>query len=62
MPLILFFIYGLADGRFKLDTKKHTIKKTLFVIIGVVILLSYGIKMWHLYGHYKASALAVIWL
>jgi len=62
IPLILFFLYGLADKRFKLDTANHTIKKTLFVLIGAVILLTYGIKMWHLYEHYKASALAVIWL
>lgn len=62
IPLILFFIYGLTDKRFKLDTANHTIKKTLFVIIGAVILCSYGIKMWHLYKHYSASAPAVIWL
>jgi len=57
VPLILFFMYGLADNRFKLDTARHTIKKTLFVLIGAVILFSYGIKMGRLYEHYKAPAL-----
>jgi hypothetical protein len=56
LPLLLFFAYGIADKIFRLDTSKNAIKKTLFVVIGFVILISYGIKIWGLYGHYKASA------
>jgi len=55
IPLLLFFAYGLADKFFKLDTSKNTIKKSLFVFTGAIILVSYGIKLWCLYGHYKAS-------
>jgi uncharacterized protein DUF2752 len=56
IPLLVFFTYGLADKYFKLDTSKDAIKKTLFVAIGLFILVSYTIKLWGLYGHYKASA------
>ena len=60
IPLLMFFAYGLADKFFKLDTSKNVIKKTFFVFVGTIILVSYGIKIWGLYGHYKASALAMI--
>jgi hypothetical protein len=56
IPLLLFFAYGIADKYFKLDTSKNVIKKTLFVVIGILILVSYGIKIWQLSMHYKASA------
>jgi hypothetical protein len=56
IPLLLFFAYGLADKFFKLDTAKNTFKKTFFVVTGVIILVSYGIKMWGLCSHYEASA------
>jgi len=56
IPLLLFFTYGLADKYFKLDTSKNVVKKTLFVAIGSLILISYGFKLWELYGHYKTSA------
>ena len=62
IPLLFFFAYGIADGYFKLDTPKSTIKKTLFMIMGSIVLVSYGIKMWGLYGHYKTSAWAIMWL
>ena len=55
IPLLLFFAYGLADKYFKLDTSKNIIKKTLFVFIGAIILVSYSIKLFGLYSHYKAS-------
>ena len=51
IPLILFFIYGIADVIFKLDNDKAVIKKTVFMINGSIVLISYLIKMWHLYGH-----------
>jgi hypothetical protein len=56
VPLLLFFCFGVADKLFKLDTPKNTITKTAFVLMGVMILTSYGFKMAHLYTHYKASA------
>ncbi len=56
IPLLLFFAYGLTDKYFKLDTSKNVIKKTLFIVIGSVILISYGIKLWSIYTYYKASA------
>jgi hypothetical protein len=60
IPLLAFFAYGLADKYFKLDTSKNAVKKTFFVFTGSIILISYGIKMWGLYGHYKALAWAVM--
>lgn len=56
IPLLMFFTYGLADKYFKLDNQKNNVKKMLFVVTGSIILISYGIKLWSLYGHYKASA------
>ncbi|AYL99505.1 DUF2752 domain-containing protein [Mucilaginibacter celer] len=56
IPLLLFFAYGIADGFFKLDTRKYAVKKTLFIIVGYIVLVSYGVKMYHLYAHYKLSA------
>jgi hypothetical protein len=55
IPLLLFFAYGLADKFFKLDTSKNIIKKSLFIFIGSIVLVSYSIKLLGLYGHYKAS-------
>jgi len=55
IPLLLFFAYGIADGLFKLDTKKGVIKKTLFILIGSMILITYAIKMYHIYAHYSVS-------
>jgi hypothetical protein len=55
VPLLLFFVYGIADKLFKLDTSKNAVKKTAFMVVGSLIIISYGIKMWGLYIHYKAS-------
>ena len=61
IPLLLFFAYGIADKFFRLDNSKNTVKKTFFIITGTIVLVSYGIKIWGLYGsHYTRSALAVI--
>jgi hypothetical protein len=60
IPLLLFFVYGFADHYFKLDTPKNTLKKTLFVAIGALILISYSVKLWGFYQIYNASALAAI--
>ena len=56
IPLLSFFIYGIADHIFKLDTPNNSIKKTLFIFNGSIILLSYGIKIFEQYAHYKISA------
>lgn len=56
IPLLLFFAYGLADKFFKLDTKKDTAKKTLFIITGSIVLVSYAVKLWGLYESYKVAA------
>jgi hypothetical protein len=56
IPLLLFFLFGIANKHFKLDNPKGTITKSSFVIIGTVILVSYSIKLMHLYMHYKVSA------
>jgi len=56
VPLLLFFAYGIADRFFKLDNQKNVVKKTLFMIVGGIILTSYCLKMWGLFSHYKASA------
>lgn len=56
IPLLLFFGYGLADKYLKLDTPKFIIKKSLFMLVGSIVLISYCIKMWELYKHYNISA------
>jgi hypothetical protein len=56
IPLLLFFAYGIVDAFFKWDTSRSAVKKTLFIIIGSIILANYGIKMWGFYIHYKTSA------
>lgn len=49
IPLLLIFMYGIADGFYKLDTREGIIKKTSFVIAASIILVSYTLKMAHLY-------------
>jgi hypothetical protein len=56
IPLLLYFAYGIADRLFKLDTNKEMIKKTLFIIMGSIIMVSYGFKLYHYYLIYKTSA------
>ena len=51
IPLLLLFIYGMADSFYKLDNSKGIIKKTSFVIAGSIVLVSYTLKMAHLYWH-----------
>ena len=60
IPLLLFFAYGVADRFFKLDSQKNIVKKTLFIFTGTIVLVSYGIKLFNLYGHYKVDIWAVI--
>ena len=51
IPLLLFFIYGIADGICKLDDKQGTVKKASFIIAGGIVLVSYCFKIWALYAH-----------
>ena len=56
IPLLLFFTYAIADGIFKLDNPNGLLKKILFMLLGSFILISYSLKMWGIYHHYKVSA------
>jgi len=56
IPLILLSAYLIIDKFFTLDNSKSIVKKTLFMLVGSIILVSYFIKMWSIYEHYKASA------
>ena len=55
IPLLLAFAYLFADKKFSLDTKDQLVKKTVYMIVGSIILISYSIKMWHLYSHYHSA-------
>jgi hypothetical protein len=49
IPVILTCLWWLADGWLKLDTKKATVKKSLFMITGSFILVSYMVKIFMAY-------------
>jgi hypothetical protein len=51
IPLLIFFAYGIADRFYNLDTKTELIKKTGYMIMGTMIMISYGIKLYDLYHH-----------
>jgi hypothetical protein len=55
IPLILFFAYGLADKVFKLDTKNSHVKKTGYIIVATIILISYSAKLYNIYIYHKLS-------
>ena len=56
IPLIIFFAYGIADRFFNLDTKNHLVKKTGYMIVGTMILVTYCFKLYGIYKGYKVSA------
>lgn len=56
IPLMLLAIYVAADCYFKLDNSRNLVKKTLFMVVGLLIIGSYCYKMWELYIHYKAAS------
>ena len=56
IPLIIFSLFGLADKFFNIDNSNHRFKKAGFMLVGVIILISYSIKMGALYMHYIKSA------
>jgi hypothetical protein len=53
IPLIIFFAYGIADRLFNLDTKNHLVKKTGYMIIGSLVLVSYCFKLYGIYRGHK---------
>jgi hypothetical protein len=55
IPLLLTFIYLMADKHFKLDNRHFTVKKTVYMITATIIMVSYVLKIWSLYQHYRAS-------
>ncbi|PJJ83838.1 DUF2752 domain-containing protein [Mucilaginibacter auburnensis] len=59
IPLILFFSYSITDRFYKLDNQQGHIKKTLFMLVGAMVLISYAVKLWHIYSYANSSALAV---
>ncbi|MES2425777.1 MAG: DUF2752 domain-containing protein [Bacteroidota bacterium] len=60
IPLLLFFMYGIADAFFKLDNDKGTLKKSLFIPVAAIVLISYSIKIWGVYHGYTASVAAAM--
>lgn len=59
IPLLLFFIYGIADKFFTLDNKRGTLKKILFINISLIVVINYSIKIWGIYQNYHSSIAAV---
>lgn len=55
IPLLLFFIYGITGRFYDLDTKKEVIKKSGFIVIGTMILVSYCIKIYSIYSGHMVS-------
>lgn len=49
IPLLLAIIYTLADNFFKLDTPRKIIKTSAYITVASIMLISYTIKMAHLY-------------
>jgi hypothetical protein len=60
IPLLLFFMYGIADKFFKLDNDKGTLKKVLFVNVALIVLINYSIKIWGIYQNYHGSTAAAM--
>jgi hypothetical protein len=60
IPIILFGCYCFADSFFKFGKSKPTLKTNLFMLVGLIVLLSYGLKMWGHYHNYITSAFAAI--
>ena len=60
IPILLFGCYCIADSYFKIGNKKPKLKTNLFMLVGVIVLLSYSLKMWGLYHGYITSAFAAI--
>ena len=55
IPVILFFAYSITAKYFKLDASRFPVRKSLFMLVGSIVLISYVIKLWHMYSYYKLS-------
>lgn len=56
IPIILILLWGLTNKLMRPDNQKHTITKTMFILMAATITVSYVIKMTHVYLHYNVSA------
>ncbi len=56
IPLVVFFMYGIADRFFRLDNESALLKKILYIIVGGIVFVGYGFKLWHIYAHVKSLA------
>jgi hypothetical protein len=45
IPLLIMAAWWLADSIFKLDTRKSLVKKTMFIVVALIITVSYTLKM-----------------
>ncbi|MES2064153.1 MAG: DUF2752 domain-containing protein [Bacteroidota bacterium] len=45
IPLLIMAVWWLADSVFKLDTRKSLVKKTMFIVVALIITVSYALKM-----------------
>ncbi len=50
IPLLLFFIYGIADYHLKIDSRNNSIKKAAAIVLGTFILATYCLKLWSTYA------------
>jgi hypothetical protein len=48
IPLLIMAAWWLADSFFKLDTSKSLVKKAMFIIVALIITVSYTLKMAHI--------------
>jgi len=51
IPFILTCAFVLYDGKMHID-KRHLLKRSLFIVTGNIMLISYVIKLYTLYGHH----------
>jgi hypothetical protein len=56
IPLILVLLWGLANKLMGLDNQRHIVKKNMFILMAATIIVSYAIKLTHIYLRYKVSA------
>ncbi len=55
IPILITVIFLIVNSRYKFGNGK-VIKNALFVMVLVIIAVSYTIKMWHVFTHHTTSA------
>lgn len=55
IPLIVFFIYCLADKFYQFDTGAFSLKNKFFALVALIVILNYGFKMWGLFHNYTSA-------